>query len=192
MRFPKVECPICGVQVGKPGLRPHVVSHGVAWDPAFLEAKPQVSQTPVLSVVGPDPRLGVSRELAEVALMGLHKTRAEIDGHILDLEAILNPPTRRGRMSAGEVVASTKDTIGFRYERMMDTASGYYRKIWDNDPENLYQHNKLNGQIIVKMDGSPKMRVAPKSTYTRYSKSAPIKRLGRPPKAKSNGHAATV
>ncbi len=103
---------------------------------------------------GHDDPVTISAELMAVARSGLEMIAGEIQGHIADVSAALEPPRRRPQNITAARIASG-DLVGYSYQAVPGFRTR--RKVWDNDPENKYKHTP-NGEIRYTLDGSPMLR----------------------------------
>jgi len=174
-------------------------SHGQKWQqgaglapapPSQIMPSQIMGTQPALGPAAPEPRepvngrLTITREALELALSGLERVKGELDAHIADVRATLEPPRRKyvknpdklsRQIDYERVMTEEKRTPGHQkgspgsawlprqhsgpvatYTYMKGPNRGGSRKIWSNDPEGKYRHFKDTGEIMRKAsDGKP-------------------------------------
>lgn len=132
----------------------HREYRGRGWEQVAGPAPSQVGGTfnpapnpAVVRALVPEGRLTISREALQLALSGLERVRGELEGHIADVKATLDPPVRRKK--AYRVINSKweeepKEEITSRW-----STNGANKKVWSNDPEGKYRHYKDTGEIMM-------------------------------------------
>ncbi len=114
-----------------------------------------VPTTELVRIMNPPDgeRLTITREALALALSGLERVKGELEGHIADVRATLNPPLQRKaykkQVKLPEAIprpAAKTEEITARWIR---NAQGVTKKYWSNDPEGRYRHNQITGEILI-------------------------------------------
>jgi hypothetical protein len=145
----------------QPALEP------AAPEPRFFTAEPRENG-----------RLTITRKALEMALSGLEYVRGELDTHIADVRATLEPPRRKYMKQIDRLIQAEVDhdkprppghqkgapgSAWLPRQHSGPVATYTYRKgpggshkVWSNDPEGKYRHFADTGEIMRKAsDGKP-------------------------------------